>query len=64
MTDMQCPIYKLSQLRFHARLGDGVPEMRFERMIMGPTSRDIQGPKVQGGFVSIWQDSTLRPSDS
>jgi hypothetical protein len=47
---MQYSIYKLSQLRFHSRLGDGVPEMRFERMTMGPTSRDIQGPKVQGEF--------------
>jgi len=61
---MQYPIYKLYQLRFHVRLGDGVPEMRFKRMAMDPTSRDIQGPKVQGGFVSIWQDSNLRPSDS
>jgi hypothetical protein len=40
---MQYLIYKLSQLRFHPRLGDGVPEMRFERMTMSPTSRDIQG---------------------
>jgi hypothetical protein len=33
---VQYPIYKLSQLRFHVQLGDGVSEMRFERMTMGP----------------------------
>ena len=48
--DIQYPIYKLSQFRFHARPGDGVLEMRLERMTMSPTSRDTQGPKVQGEF--------------